>query len=406
MVFVSIPSSQYKKEIHHLNQHIRQGKPAFVLIYMEGCGPCNATRPEWGKLKNTLSLPTDSNIMITDVDQEVLPLLSSIKESPMGFPTMLYIRGNQIENFENGRDVDSFVQWIKGKNISSQKGGSKMKMSPTKKEKKNRKISIRKTKKNRRVKGRKGGEANNKLGQMDLKLNKFQIANTDIILFLIQFLGKTDLKNILLSNYNFINSLENRQLDFKQDREFRKFINDIVQWFLLDYDRQFFNSLLEIVIKTLENPDFLNNEYPWSIRYGLLLLNVYQMLEFYNNKEESIDTFILLQILLRLLRMPKVEEIITKNIDQQQTQLINYRNTIVCLLDTLIKQDLLHNPNIRELIKEFIEELTYNHAYDWSTFSKLTDLIKKCSFKITKDLSSVAATKVYNSTLGKLFKAK
>ena len=147
MVFLSIPSSQHKKEINHLNQHIRQGKPAFVLIYMEGCGPCNATRPEWGKLKNVL--PSNEEILVADVDQEVLPQLSSIKESPMGFPTMLYIRGNQVENFEDGREVDSFVKWIKGKNVSGQKGGSgkRRRRKSTKKKisRKRKKICRRKT---------------------------------------------------------------------------------------------------------------------------------------------------------------------------------------------------------------------------------------------------------------------
>ena len=27
----------------------------FLLIFMEGCGPCNETRPEWSKLENVLS---------------------------------------------------------------------------------------------------------------------------------------------------------------------------------------------------------------------------------------------------------------------------------------------------------------------------------------------------------------
>ena len=27
----------------------------FLLIFMEGCGPCNATRPEWSKIENVLS---------------------------------------------------------------------------------------------------------------------------------------------------------------------------------------------------------------------------------------------------------------------------------------------------------------------------------------------------------------
>ena len=32
-----------------------RNKKVFILIYMTGCGPCNATRPEWEKLENVLT---------------------------------------------------------------------------------------------------------------------------------------------------------------------------------------------------------------------------------------------------------------------------------------------------------------------------------------------------------------
>ena len=35
-----------------VDKHIQNGDNVFVLVYMVGCGPCNATRPEWDKLKN------------------------------------------------------------------------------------------------------------------------------------------------------------------------------------------------------------------------------------------------------------------------------------------------------------------------------------------------------------------
>ena len=42
----------------------------FLLIFMEGCGPCNATRPEWSKLKNVIPKPflKNNNIIIADID--------------------------------------------------------------------------------------------------------------------------------------------------------------------------------------------------------------------------------------------------------------------------------------------------------------------------------------------------
>ena len=83
-----------------LNKHLDSGHHVFALIYMEGCGPCNAARPEWGKLKRTLGQQYKRN------------------KSPNAFPTIIYISPNKIENFENSsindksRNVDCFMNWI------------------------------------------------------------------------------------------------------------------------------------------------------------------------------------------------------------------------------------------------------------------------------------------------------
>ena len=125
MVFSHIHSSNDKEKIKDLNNHIKKGKPTFILIYMDGCGPCNATRPEWGKLENVLSsLKKNEDTMIADVDQDLLDHLDSIKEKPIGFPTMLYIQGDNVDNYDGGRTITDFVKWIKEKNTKEQKGGS------------------------------------------------------------------------------------------------------------------------------------------------------------------------------------------------------------------------------------------------------------------------------------------
>ena len=118
MIFIHIDSSQ--GDIEKFNQYIQQGKQIFVLFYMEGCGPCNATRPEWKKLENVLESKYKQNnkIVVADVDQEVfnkIPLLKS--HTPSGFPTMMYIydKGEKVENYEKERTVDSFVEWIESK---------------------------------------------------------------------------------------------------------------------------------------------------------------------------------------------------------------------------------------------------------------------------------------------------
>jgi thiol-disulfide isomerase/thioredoxin len=118
MIVIHINSS--KGDPEELNNHIKNGKHVFVLFYMEGCGPCNATRPEWKKLENILINESD-DIVIADVDQELLSKIDGLKTQPSGFPTMRYIKGDVSEDYEDSsidkkdRSVDSFVKWIQSK---------------------------------------------------------------------------------------------------------------------------------------------------------------------------------------------------------------------------------------------------------------------------------------------------
>ena len=144
MIVMHINSNQ--GNVEQLDKYIQEGKNIFVLIYMEGCGPCNATRPEWKKIENVLDMKykNNSNLVIADVDQELLSKLPSLKKQPSGFPTMLYInnKGNSIEDYEESnvnvkdRTIDSFVDWIGSKmNSNSFGGGLKKKTSKCKRTK-------------------------------------------------------------------------------------------------------------------------------------------------------------------------------------------------------------------------------------------------------------------------------
>lgn len=121
------------------NNYIEDGKHAFVLIYMEGCGPCNATRPEWQKLKNILEKKSiyknNPNLLIADIDQECLKNIKHLPVQPVGFPTMLYLnKKNKLhENYEDSslkeknRSVDSFMEWINSKMKKISQSGGKTK---------------------------------------------------------------------------------------------------------------------------------------------------------------------------------------------------------------------------------------------------------------------------------------
>jgi thiol-disulfide isomerase/thioredoxin len=122
MIFLHIDPS--KKDTALFNKYIESGKQIFVLFYMEGCGPCNATRPEWSKIKTVLEkkYAHNNNIVVADVDQQLLNEIKYVS-GVSGFPTMRYIakKGTVSEEYEKSsvkskdRSVDSFIEWIESK---------------------------------------------------------------------------------------------------------------------------------------------------------------------------------------------------------------------------------------------------------------------------------------------------
>ena len=113
-----------ENDAHIIDKHIQDGKQMFIIVYMVGCGPCNATRPEWAKMGNALSerYGNESNLVIADVNKDFMPLIKNIGNVD-GFPTMKYIaeNGQKVEAYEDSnintkdRSVDSFVNWVESK---------------------------------------------------------------------------------------------------------------------------------------------------------------------------------------------------------------------------------------------------------------------------------------------------
>ena len=113
-----------EKDASKIDEMIKQGKDVFIIVYMEGCGPCNATRPEWGKLESALKeqYSTNDKLVVIDVNKD---FISNIKHigSIDGFPTMKYIGtyGKTIEPYEESsikkkdRSINSFINWIESK---------------------------------------------------------------------------------------------------------------------------------------------------------------------------------------------------------------------------------------------------------------------------------------------------
>jgi len=116
-----------ESDMTQLKDSIYGNKDIFMLIYMEGCGPCNLVRPEWKKLENVLrkhkTNPKYKNVVIMDINKDILEKARTNIKSPSWFPTITFVskRGVIQENFEESnipnknKEIDVFELWIKTK---------------------------------------------------------------------------------------------------------------------------------------------------------------------------------------------------------------------------------------------------------------------------------------------------
>ena len=125
MIFLeSIPDLDNEVNQHNinkLNEHIANGKPTFLFLYMDGCGPCNTTKDEWAKISS--HIPDDfqgNDVMVAQVNKDLYNSLKGVGSDPMAFPTLRYIDGNNIEEYESGRTAEALAGWIKGKHTAKE----------------------------------------------------------------------------------------------------------------------------------------------------------------------------------------------------------------------------------------------------------------------------------------------
>jgi len=125
MVYLEINQKNYGNGlIDKLNKYLSyKDAKIFIFFYMEGCGPCNETRPEWSKLKNVLSndFLNKEDIVIVSIDKDLYGKLKNANKEPMSFPTIRFMTnaGENVQTYEDSdisnkdRKIDSFVEWIK-----------------------------------------------------------------------------------------------------------------------------------------------------------------------------------------------------------------------------------------------------------------------------------------------------
>ena len=148
MPVIHIPNSAPMEDISSVNEYLQSDNPSFVLLYMDGCGPCSQTHPQWKKMEKKFS--GDEAVGIFDIEMSNLDNINhkNLTKDLVGFPTMRYVKGNNCEDYENcdgittDRSYNSFLDWIDkkqgNKNVMIMGGGKRKRKSKSKKNKKTR----------------------------------------------------------------------------------------------------------------------------------------------------------------------------------------------------------------------------------------------------------------------------
>ena len=102
------------KDLDIVNKFIKDGKHVFLFIHSELCGHCVKAIPFWKKLKHRLSHKNRPDVLVADINQKVLSDVNKITNvgTISGYPTIKYIHGKKVKEFNQERTTDLFMNWI------------------------------------------------------------------------------------------------------------------------------------------------------------------------------------------------------------------------------------------------------------------------------------------------------
>jgi hypothetical protein len=92
-------------------------KHLFLFLYMTNCIHCDDAKKSWSTIKDKLEpgYLEDDDIMLSQINHQLYDKKYELGDDPMGFPTLRYIHKNKVDEYNEGRETEDFVNWIKSK---------------------------------------------------------------------------------------------------------------------------------------------------------------------------------------------------------------------------------------------------------------------------------------------------
>ena len=105
------------ENIERCNNHVKSGKHLFLFLYLKECEPCKYTKTQWDRIDKNVNSNYlhNSDIMVSQVNQELYKNLKDVGGQPDGYPTIRHIHNNKVSEYVGDRSTKSFAKWIEQK---------------------------------------------------------------------------------------------------------------------------------------------------------------------------------------------------------------------------------------------------------------------------------------------------
>ena len=190
--------------------------------------------------------------------------------------------------------------------------------------------------------------------------------------YLIELLNTPDFKTkVFDKNKTFIHSISinndniPESFNYLNNVEFRKFIDDLVQWLLVDYNPYILNTLLMVIYNSFNNPKFLeDNVDSFEILFDNLQNMILQKMDenFNTVDDDKKNEINLLILVLYLLTIPSVTLAVSNLINNNKAVFRNNLTDIKCVISDITKIDIKNNIMVRKLITNYFESLKIDSA--------------------------------------------
>lgn len=235
---------------------------------------------------------------------------------------------------------------------------------------------------------------------------KNNITNIEMLMFIIGLLGNTDFKSkVIDKNAGYLNGITSDTIGtsfhYFDKQDYRVFLNDVIQWLLLDYNKDFFNSVLTVLSNSFERTYFFTNKDPFNVILFELDNTITQKTNdnaTVNNVEIN-NNIVLLKIILEVLTTIPNLSIALKSYFQHEDNikvLKEYLTTIKCILKKLITMDIKNDTRVRELISRYFSEKSVGL---FGTIQAALPIIGSCGVGVVTTVATNAVSNVLSNVL-------